>query len=70
MLDGDGRRFTFLYRCAGKGLLANAGLSLRVAGRKVPRSGREQKLILKLKVRNKMSTDNKNINFFTYAMHN
>ena len=45
MLDRDGRRFTFLYRCADKGLLASAGLSLRVAGRKIPGCGRNDLIV-------------------------
>ncbi len=41
MLDRDGRRFTFLYRSADKGLLAGAGLSLPSRGKKFQVVGRE-----------------------------
>ena len=41
MLDRNGRRFTFLYRSADKGLLASAGLSSASRGENFQVVGRE-----------------------------
>ena len=41
MLDRNGRRFTFLYRSADKGLLASAGLSWPSRGEKFQGAGRD-----------------------------
>jgi hypothetical protein len=45
MLNRNGRRFTFLYQSAGKGLLASAGLSEAGAGRKIPGCGRDNLIV-------------------------
>ena len=45
MLDRNGRRFTFLYGSADKGLLASAGHTSRVARRKIPGCRRDDLIV-------------------------